>query len=194
MQGAPPETSKQHKSSGMTPLIRPVSPLQETSNTILPASSSSSQVMHQNAHFNNKFLEIIQSMFSDKNGMKPEINNRKIARKSSNACYFFYLHEFYDLYSCTMNITTQFYSISIPNPQPILPPSNLTSLETLSCSKSVSQYLFCKEVCCVLFLDSACKCQHLMLVSHCLTNFTQHDNFQVHPRCCKCHYLFPFNG
>ena len=33
-----------------------------------------------------------------------------------------------------------------------------------------------------------------MLVSHCLTDFTQHDNFYVHPCCYKCCYFFPFNG
>ena len=47
-----------------------------------------------------------------------------------------------------MIITTQFYSISIPKPQPILPTPNLSPLETVSFSKSVSQYLFCKEVHC----------------------------------------------
>ena len=36
------------------------------------------------------------------------------------------------------------------------PPPNLSHLETITFSKSASQYLFCKEVHCVLFLDSAC--------------------------------------
>ena len=49
-----------------------------------------------------------------------------------------------------MIITTQFYSISIPNPQPS-PTPNLSHLETVSFSKSVSQYLLCKEVHCALF-------------------------------------------
>ena len=70
---------------------------------------------------------------------------------------FLLLNEFYYIYSCIMIITTQFYSISIPNPQLIPPPPNLPHLETISFSKSVSQYLFCKEVHCVLFLDSRCK-------------------------------------
>ena len=33
--------------------------------------------------------------------------------------YFLLLNEFYYIYSCTMIITTRFYSIFIPNPQPI---------------------------------------------------------------------------
>jgi len=57
----------------------------------------------------------------------------------------------------TMIITTQFYSISIPNPQCILLPLNLSHLETISFSKYVSQYLFCREVHCVLFSDSTCQ-------------------------------------
>ena len=72
-------------------------------------------------------------------------------------------------------------------------PCNLSHLETVSFSESVSQYPFCK-VHCVLFLDSTCKWQHMMLVSHCLANFTWHDNFQVHSHCCKCQYFVPFNG
>ena len=53
-------------------------------------------------------------------------------------------------------IATKFYSISIPNPQHPLTP-NLSHLESLSFSKSVSQYFFCNEVHCVLCLDSTCK-------------------------------------
>ena len=40
-----------------------------------------------------------------------------------------------------MIITTQFYRISIPNPQHRPPSPNLSHLETISFSKSVSQYL-----------------------------------------------------
>ena len=61
------------------------------------------------------------------------------------------------IYSCTMIITTKFYSISIPDPQRIPSPSNLSHLETVSFPKSMSQYLFCKEVNYVLFSDSTCK-------------------------------------
>ena len=43
-----------------------------------------------------------------------------------------------------MIITIQFYRISIPQPQRIPPPPTLSPLETISFSKSVSQYLFCK--------------------------------------------------
>ena len=50
-----------------------------------------------------------------------------------------------------MIITIQFCRISIPHPQGIPPPPKLSPLETISFSKSVSQYLFCKEVHCVLF-------------------------------------------
>ena len=70
---------------------------------------------------------------------------------------FLLLNEFYYIYSCTTILTTQLYSISIPNTQCIPPPSNLSHLETRSFSKSVSWYLFCKEVHCVLFLGSTCK-------------------------------------
>ena len=41
-----------------------------------------------------------------------------------------------------MIITTQFYSISIPNPQCIPPHPNPFHLETISFSKPVSQYWF----------------------------------------------------
>ena len=55
---------------------------------------------------------------------------------------FFLINEFYYIYRCTTIITTKFYSISIPNPQCTpLPPTNLFHLETVSFSKSVSQYL-----------------------------------------------------
>ena len=50
-----------------------------------------------------------------------------------------------------MIITIQFYRISIPQPKDIPPPPKLSPLETISISKSVSQYLFCKEVHSVLF-------------------------------------------
>ena len=56
-----------------------------------------------------------------------------------------------------MIFTTEFYSISIPDPQCILPTPHLSLLETIIFSKSVSQFLFCKEVHCVLFSDSTRK-------------------------------------
>ena len=52
-----------------------------------------------------------------------------------------------------MIITANFYSISTLKPQCIPHHPNLSPLETISFSKSVSQHLFCKEVHCVLFLD-----------------------------------------
>ena len=78
----------------------------------------------------------------------------------------------YYIYICTITITTQYYRISIPQPQHIPPPPELSPLETISFSKSVSQYLFCKEVHCVLFSDSTCQWKHLMLGSYCMTDFT----------------------
>ena len=101
-----------------------------------------------------------------------------------NAFYFYFfklLNEFYYIYSYTTVITTQFYSISIPNPRHIPPVPNMSHLETISFSKSVSHYLLCKEVHYGLFLDSTCKWEHMMLVSHCLTNLA--CNFWVHPCC-----------
>ena len=62
-----------------------------------------------------------------------------------------------------MIITIQFYRISIPQPRHISPPTELSPLETISFSKSVSQYLFCK-VQPVLFSDSICQWKLLMLV------------------------------
>ena len=50
-----------------------------------------------------------------------------------------------------MIITTQLHSVSSPNPQCTPSTPNLSPLETISFSKCVSQYLFCKEVHCVLF-------------------------------------------
>ena len=50
-----------------------------------------------------------------------------------------------------MIITTQFYRISIPQPQHIPPPPKLSPLKTVSFSKSVSQYMFCKEIHSVIF-------------------------------------------
>ena len=47
---------------------------------------------------------------------------------------------------CTMIITIQFYWISIPHPQHILPLPKLSPSETISFLKSMSQYLFCKDV------------------------------------------------
>ena len=56
-----------------------------------------------------------------------------------------------------MVVTTQIYSISVLTPQHVLPPPELSPLETISFSKSVSQHLFCKEVQSVLFSDSTCQ-------------------------------------
>ena len=65
--------------------------------------------------------------------------------------HFFITQWIYYVYSCTMIITIQFYMICIPQPKHISPPPKLSPLGTISFSKSVSQYLFCKEVQSVLF-------------------------------------------
>ena len=56
-----------------------------------------------------------------------------------------------------MIITIQLYRISIPQLQHIPPTPELSPLETIRFSKSVSQSLFCKEVHSILFSDSTCQ-------------------------------------
>ena len=85
---------------------------------------------------------------------------------------FFIIQWIYYIHSYTMIITIQFYSISIPNPRRISLPPRLSPLETISFSKYVSQYLFCKEVHCVLFFRFHMSVIALMLVSLCLTDLT----------------------
>jgi len=70
--------------------------------------------------------------------------------------------------SCIMIINR----ISIPQPKHIPPLPKLSPPETINFSMSVSQHLFCKEVQSVLFSDSTCQWKHLMLVSHCMADFT----------------------
>ena len=53
--------------------------------------------------------------------------------------YLLKLNAFYSIYSSIMIITTQLCSISIPNPQPIPLPPNLSPLETRRFAKSGSQ-------------------------------------------------------
>ena len=87
--------------------------------------------------------------------------------------YFFFITQWiYYIFSCAMILTTQFYRISIPQPKHIPQIPKLSPLETISFLKSVSHYLFCKEVHSVLFTDSTCQWKHLMLVSHCVPDFT----------------------
>ena len=50
---------------------------------------------------------------------------------------FLLLSEFYYNYTCTTIITTNFYSISIPNPHCIGPPPNLSHLETIGFFQSL---------------------------------------------------------
>ena len=56
---------------------------------------------------------------------------------------------------------------------------------------SVSLFLFCKQIHLCYFLDSTCGGYNVIFVF----NFSQYDNLQVHPCCCKWHYflLFFFN-
>ena len=44
----------------------------------------------------------------------------------------------------------------------------------------------------IFFLDSIYMCQHTVFVFLFLTYFTQYDNLQVHPYCCKWHYFILF--
>ena len=90
---------------------------------------------------------------------------------STHLSLFIIIRWIYYIYSCTVIITIQFYRISIPHPWCIASLPNCL-LWKLSSSKSLSQYLFCKEVYSVLFSDSTCQWWHLMLVSHCMADFT----------------------
>ena len=56
-------------------------------------------------------------------------------------------------------------------------------------STSVTLFLSCKQVHFYHFLYSTYKQYHMMFVFLCLTYFTQYDNLQVHPCCCKWHYF-----
>ena len=69
-------------------------------------------------------------------------------REKSRASIFLkLLNEFYHIYRCTAIITTKFPSISIPNPQHIPPPPNLSHLETVSFSSIC--FLFCFVLFCL---------------------------------------------
>ena len=94
-------------------------------------------------------------------------------------CLFVFF--FYSV-NCTVIITTQFYSISIPIPQPISPcPPQPVSFGNHKFFKVCeSLYQFCKEVHCVLFSDSTCKWYHVMLVSHCLTSLSMLISRSIH--------------
>ena len=62
-------------------------------------------------------------------------------------------------------------------------------------STSASQLLPCKLAHLYhFFLDSAYKQYHTIFLFLCLTYFTQYDNLQVHPCCCKWHYFILFYG
>ena len=58
-----------------------------------------------------------------------------------SAFFFLIAQWIYYIYSCTMILTTQFYSISIPNPQRIPHLPNLSPLETLSFSMTIPPWM-----------------------------------------------------
>ena len=65
---------------------------------------------------------------------------------------------------------------------------HLSSLVTTSLfSAYVTLFLFCKFICTTL-LDFTCKL-YMIFVFLCLTYFTQCDNLQDHPCCCRWHYF-----
>ena len=73
-------------------------------------------------------------------------------------------------------------------PSPTLHPGNHKFIFNICNSISVLQISSFVQY----FLDSICK-QNLMLsVFLCLTHFTQYDNIQVQPCCCKWHFLVLF--
>ena len=70
--------------------------------------------------------------------------------------YFYYLMNFITVIGVQQSsqpILQHFH----PKPSVLPPPPNLSHFETISFSKSVSQYLFCEEVHCGVFLDYTCK-------------------------------------
>ena len=76
------------------------------------------------------FIKFLQSqMYSSLSGHCTSHTKGCGRRRRSFVLFLFF--EFYYLYSCATIITTKFYSISIPNPQCILPPHYLSHLETL---------------------------------------------------------------
>ena len=73
-----------------------------------------------------------------------------------------------------------------PNLSPSYPPITL-SLFSTSVTISVLQIGSY-----VSLLDSTYKRYHMIFVLLWLTYFTQYDNLQIHPYCCKWHYLILF--
>ena len=70
---------------------------------------------------------------------------------------FLLLNAFYYIYSCTTIITTKFYSISIPNPQCIPPIPQSVSFGNGKFFKGYESVSVCREVHCILFIDSTCQ-------------------------------------
>ena len=86
--------------------------------------------------------------------------NCRVTRELQSCSFlnFFYITQWiYYIYSCAWSPQPNFIAFPSHNPSASPHPPNLSPLETLSSSKSVSQYLFCKEVHSVLFLDSIYK-------------------------------------
>ena len=74
-------------------------------------------------------------------------------------CSAFFKKNFFLTTFIVVQRSSQPNFISFPSqtPSPCLPPPNLSPLETVIFSKSVSHYLFCKQVHCIFFLDSTYK-------------------------------------
>ena len=83
--------------------------------------------------------------------------------------------------------------------QALFPFRLLQNIEQSSLCSAVGPYwlsilntVVCASFC--WFLDFTCKQYHMIFVFLYLTYFTQYDNLQVHPCCCKGLYFICFNG
>ena len=61
-------------------------------------------------------------------------------------------------------------------------------------SKCVSLFDFINKFICIILKYSAYKWYHMIFIFLCLIYFTQYDNLQVHPCCCKWHYFILFSS
>ena len=92
------------------------------------------------------------------------------------------------LYSRTLLFIHPIYNslpLLIPDSQSF-PPTPSSPLATTSLfSMSVSLFLFCRQVHLCHISDSTYKCYYMVFIFLFLTYFTQYDNLQLHPCCCK---------
>ena len=91
----------------------------------------------------------------------------------------FFIHSKCNICIYTLN------SQSIPL---FLPPSLSATMSLIS--MSVSLFLFPRQIQYCHILDSMYRRYHMVFLF--LTYFTQYDNLQLHPCCCKWHYFIPF--